>query len=118
MPMPGNVQTIDAVDMLEAVNAELVEIVAAYLQTTDLLLDPAERASLAPDALRHEISERCARSLAAGQGALSVLGAADEPVCCSCGRVAETADLDGWGIAMDDSGVAIELLCAHCADAS
>jgi hypothetical protein len=112
------VQTIDAVDMLEAVNAELVEIVTAYLHTTDLLLNPVERATLQPDQLRQGISERCARSLAAGQGALSVLGAADEPVCCGCGRLADTAALQGWGIAMDDSGVAIELLCASCAEAS
>src|ERR1700689_733375 len=104
--------------MLEAVNAELVEIVTAYLHTTDLLLDPVERATLQPDQLRLAISERCAPSRAAAQSAWSVLGAGEEPVCCGCGRVADTADLDGWGIAMDDSGVAIELLCASCAEGS
>jgi len=113
--MMHDVATIDAVDMLEAVNAELVELVTAYLLTTDLLLDPDERARVHTDELRQGISERCARSLAAGQGALSILGAADEPVCCSCGRAADHADLEGWGIAIDDSGVAIELLCAGCA---
>src|ERR1700689_5457108 len=109
--MIDDVYTIDAVDMLEAVNAELVEIVTAYLRTTDLLLDPAELAMVRPDRLRQGISERCARSLAAGQRALSVLGAADEPVCCCCDRIADPSDLDGWGIAVDDSEVAIELLC-------
>jgi hypothetical protein len=116
--MIDDVDTIDAVDMLEAVNAELVEIVAAYLLTTDLLLDPTEFARVRPDRLRQGISERCARSLAAGQRALSVLGAADEPVCCSCGTVADPSDIDGWGIAIDDSQVAIELLCASCAGVS